>query len=273
MHYLYKITNQLNQKNYIGQTVNIKNRWMAHKSYSKKPEKTGQYVHHAMAKYGINNFILEIIAICRTQEDANEIEMILINQYNSRNKKYGYNLAIGGNRSNHSEETKQKLRLATINQIKTNGHPALGTKRTPEQKANMSIIQQNIERIYTAELRQKLSDSHKGKKQSEETIVKRSNVIMAKNGDMTCHVIDCGTHDRRHNMNISGVWYCRKHAQRLVKTGSLELLPRKAHNKKQFTNEEITQILSDKRAAATVGKDFNVSERVILRIRREFKNI
>lgn len=118
MHYLYRITNQVNQKNYIGQTVNDKTRWTAHKSFAKNAEKTGQYIHRAMAKYGVDNFTYEVIAVCLTQEDANEIESILITQYNCRNKQYGYNVMPGGKNISgpdhpnygkiHSEETKQK---------------------------------------------------------------------------------------------------------------------------------------------------------------------
>jgi hypothetical protein len=49
-----------------------------------------------MAKYGVENFEFEIIATCRTQEDANEAEVLLIQQYDSRNKEKGYNIKPGG---------------------------------------------------------------------------------------------------------------------------------------------------------------------------------
>ena len=96
MYYLYIITDKLNNKVYIGQTINEKRRWRAHKSFAKNPEQTGQYIHRAMAKYGINNFIYEIIATCRTQEGADETEKQLIKQYDSRNPIKGYNVAPTG---------------------------------------------------------------------------------------------------------------------------------------------------------------------------------
>jgi GIY-YIG catalytic domain. len=65
MHYLYRITNQLNGKVYIGQSNN-KRRWSQHKYFAKHPEQTGQYIHNAMAKYGVENFIFEVIATCKT---------------------------------------------------------------------------------------------------------------------------------------------------------------------------------------------------------------
>jgi group I intron endonuclease len=96
MHYLYRITNIINNKVYIGQSNKEKDRWRQHKYFGRNPEKTGQYIHRAMAKYGIENFIYEVIAMCKSEEDANEIETMLIKQYNSRDKQFGYNLAPGG---------------------------------------------------------------------------------------------------------------------------------------------------------------------------------
>src|ERR1700733_7991093 len=96
MHYLYKITNIANQKIYIGQTIAKDKRWKSHKYLAKYPEKSGQYIHRTMAKYGIESFVYEIIASCKTQEDANAAEALLIIQYDSRNPKIGYNIKPGG---------------------------------------------------------------------------------------------------------------------------------------------------------------------------------
>src|ERR1039457_1426135 len=158
MHYLYKITNLLDQKVYIGQT-NSNNRWRQHKYNAKNPERTHQYIHRAMAKYKIENFIYEVIATCMTQEDANEIESILIKQYNSKNKNFGYNLTIGSDYGGHSEETREKLRKLMFNRLATKGHPSLGQKRTPEQKENISKGRREHPVIYTPEIRKRISES------------------------------------------------------------------------------------------------------------------
>lgn len=82
----------------------------------KKENKHKQYIHYAMAKYGVENFTFTIIASCivNDQIDIDNIENIIINQYNSRNKEFGYNLRVGGSRGFHSEKTKQKIRQATL---------------------------------------------------------------------------------------------------------------------------------------------------------------
>ena len=54
MFYLYTITNLLNNKIYVGQTVRPKERWSQHKAYAKN--NPVQYVHRAIKKYGPENF-------------------------------------------------------------------------------------------------------------------------------------------------------------------------------------------------------------------------
>ena len=94
--FLYKIANKINKKVYIGQTNNPSRRWSCHKNNAKK-DYIKQYIHHAMKKYGIFNFTFEIISCCKSLDDANQTEELLIEQYNSRDKNCGYNLRKGGN--------------------------------------------------------------------------------------------------------------------------------------------------------------------------------
>ena len=110
MHYLYTITNQQNGKVYVGQSIDEKGRWKQHKYFAKNPEKSGQYIHRAMAKHGIEHFSFEVIALCVSQADADYTEDQLINQYDSRNKEKGYNLKSGGSTGLMSEESKAKIR-------------------------------------------------------------------------------------------------------------------------------------------------------------------
>jgi group I intron endonuclease len=228
MHYLYRITNQLNQKVYIGQSNNSR-RWSQHKYFARNPEKTGQYIHRAMAKYGIENFIYEVIATCLIQDDANITEDILIKQYDSRNKEFGYNLNAGGFNGEHSEETKEKIRQATINQIATQGHPAQDNKWTDEQKANLSISLKALdkEKIYTEEVRQHMSEAHIGIKDSEKTKQKKSEsakVAWDERIDYSrkCEATGCDVHGKAKYKIIEGVRYCNMHGLRMLRNGNLE---------------------------------------------------
>lgn len=92
---IYLITNHNNGKVYVGQTCSgIDFRWRHHVWESKKPK---QPLHRAIAKYGIEAFSKEVLAVALTQEEANWYEIYFIQQYNSlvpNNK--GYNVAAGG---------------------------------------------------------------------------------------------------------------------------------------------------------------------------------
>ena len=92
---VYKITNKLNNKVYIGCSKNIEHRWVAHKSESILQNHT-QYnyaIHRAFRKYGINNFQFEIIEILE-EDKIFEREQYWIKYYDSFHN--GYNETIGG---------------------------------------------------------------------------------------------------------------------------------------------------------------------------------
>jgi group I intron endonuclease len=222
MHYLYRITNQLNGKVYIGQTVDAGKRWVAHKSFARNDDKPRQYIHHAIAKYGSSNFVFEVIATCRTQEDTDAIEDQLIQQYDSRNKEKGYNLKTGGSHGIHSEETKQKQSEATYRQITTQGHPAQGRIVTEEEKElhRKARLENPIE--YTEELRQKMSEAHIGIKDSEET--KQRKAESAKEAwekridySRKCEAPGCEVSGKVKYKIIDGVRYCNKHGLRKLR--------------------------------------------------------
>ena len=91
MGYIYKISNDINDKVYIGQTRQpLHQRWSMHKQHSKtKPN----LLYRAMRKYGIEHFSIEIIEEC-DENLLNEREVYWINFYDSYHR--GYNMTIGG---------------------------------------------------------------------------------------------------------------------------------------------------------------------------------
>lgn len=86
-HYIYKITNTLNQKIYVGKSKNPTVRWRQHKSHSKK---RNTKLYYAMRKYGIENFTFEILEVCLGGQ-VNEREIY----YVSLLEPY-YNMTNGG---------------------------------------------------------------------------------------------------------------------------------------------------------------------------------
>lgn len=146
MYYIYRITNIINGKIYIGQTIQPNIRWSNHKSVTKR--KPTQCIHHAMKKYGVENFIFEVILTCKTQTDANEVEDVVITQYDSRNNDLGYNIARGGS-SNSGP-----------------AHHCYGKKLTQEHKNKIGISQ--LGKIMSNESKEKIRKSLTGVKRSAE---------------------------------------------------------------------------------------------------------
>lgn len=86
---IYKITNKVNGKSYIGQTrYTLEFRWRQHQH-----KKDDTYFHNAIHKYGVDNFSIEILEECDIA-DLNNREIFYIAKYDSF--KNGYNLTIGG---------------------------------------------------------------------------------------------------------------------------------------------------------------------------------
>ena len=98
MGYIYKITNNINNKIYIGQTIKSRptDRFSQHRYCARhlEQEKSVSYLHRAMNAEGVDNFTFEIIEEVKN-EILNEREIYWINFYNSIVPN-GYNLTLGG---------------------------------------------------------------------------------------------------------------------------------------------------------------------------------
>lgn len=99
--YIYCITNKLNGKQYIGQTIaTIERRWGEHLRKSKH-NKANLYLYTAMNKYGLDNFAVNIVECINSDSkdslinQLNHKEVELIARYNTL-KPSGYNMTIGG---------------------------------------------------------------------------------------------------------------------------------------------------------------------------------
>ena len=105
---IYKITNQINKKVYIGQSIHIFQRWKEHK---RKFKNGNNYLYKAMRCFGIDNFVFEVICECK-KEQLDELEKKYINYFNSNKKETGYNLTDGGDKPpqlSHEENPNSKM--------------------------------------------------------------------------------------------------------------------------------------------------------------------
>lgn len=101
---IYKITNRVNGKVYIGQTVtSLKQRWKCHRHSS-----ANCIFHKAIRKYGAENFTVEQIDIAADVDELNMKEKYWIRHYNSMIPN-GYNSTDGGDNFVVSETVRKKM--------------------------------------------------------------------------------------------------------------------------------------------------------------------
>lgn len=116
--YIYTIHNALNNKVYVGWSIDPQTRWTKHKRVaagSRTKEKF--YIHRALSKYGIDSFIFSILQEFSNETDVLQAEKYWIKFFNSLDSNYGYNLTAGGEGTSGrklSEETKNKISKAHI---------------------------------------------------------------------------------------------------------------------------------------------------------------
>lgn len=123
---IYKITNKLNNKVYIGQTRRpLTERLWEHKNN----KRYRSLISLAINKYGINNFIIEIIAQCENIKELNLAETHYISQYKCLAPK-GYNLISFGEVKIISESTREIMSLSKK-----------GKKKSPEWIKNQAKAQ------------------------------------------------------------------------------------------------------------------------------------
>lgn len=115
--YIYKITNRVNGKIYIGQTrlSTIQDRFKTHVKNANR--RVNRYLYDAMNHYGINNFSIEELEHCDT-DDLDSREIYWISYYKSNDKNFGYNMTSGGGGGNtwlngpNRETILNKIRIA-----------------------------------------------------------------------------------------------------------------------------------------------------------------
>lgn len=114
--FIYKITNKINNKVYIGLTTNtIKERWKQH-VYTSKISSRNLYI--AMREFGIENFYIEQIDKADNLEMLGKLEISYIKKYDSRNPTKGYNMTFGGETASYDSNPKAKLSLEEVIQIR-----------------------------------------------------------------------------------------------------------------------------------------------------------
>ncbi len=114
---IYKISNDINDKIYIGQSVNIAGRWIAHRYAGRNFKNTREKskIHKAMNELGLDHFIFEIVEECEI-EKLDERETYWIEYFNSYYN--GYNSTKGGNSTRGEQNGRAILTESQVFEIR-----------------------------------------------------------------------------------------------------------------------------------------------------------
>ena len=146
---IYKVTNKINGKIYIGQTIRtLEQRKWQHLNAAKGGCKTHFY--NAIRKYGEDNFIFEVIDEASTLVELNELERYYIKKFDCINN--GYNMVDGGNNN-----------VMFLDEVKQHHLDAMRSDDT-KAKISASMKQYRREHPWTEEQRHKFAISKYGNK-------------------------------------------------------------------------------------------------------------
>ena len=150
---IYKTINKINGKIYIGQDKNNNPDYLG----------SGKILQQAIEKHGKENFEKEILEECNSKSHMDDAEIHWISYYNSTDRKIGYNIAIGGSGgdtiSNHPDKDKISKKISASN----TGKKPWNTGLSGTYKRDSSVGK-------------KISNKLKGKRHSEETKEKQSQI-------------------------------------------------------------------------------------------------
>ena len=137
---VYTITNTVNGKIYVGESINVFQKLRVHRSDLKANRHTNNRLQNSFNKYGIKNFKFELLEE-HNPEFIKSFENYWANLLNSHNPKFGFNLKSCDpyNQGKHSKNTKEKIgKKASVRLKDPKDNPFYGKKHTNEVKALIS---------------------------------------------------------------------------------------------------------------------------------------
>ena len=164
---IYIIKNNVNNKLYLGKSVDVKKRIRQHFNALKSGYHDNDYLQKSYDKYGESSFSSEIIDVddSLSHSELCKLEIMYIRLFNLKNSEFGYNLTYGGGGSlGYKATSLQKLKRSI--RVRGENNPFYGKKVSHTHRLKLTEATRNFPR--TKEYRDKLSKAMKGRVFSEE---------------------------------------------------------------------------------------------------------
>lgn len=152
---IYVVTHKQDGLCYVGKSINFNVRLT---SYNKLGCIQQPKLYNALLKYGIDNFVIEVIDEAISSEQLSFLEIFFIAKHRSRDRNYGYNIQKGGE-GEFSKETRNKL-------------SEIGKVRffSEDHKKRISDVKKGV--IFSEEHKKALAESHKDSEKNKEHLKK-----------------------------------------------------------------------------------------------------
>lgn len=129
---IYKTTNKINGKIYIGKNATDDPDYLG----------SGQYLKRAIKKYGRQHFIKETLETCSDEKALDERERYWIAFYRSTNREIGYNLTDGGTGGDTFKHKGEEVRKAQHDRLKA------GARAWAKTEEGKKIMSENAKRMW-----------------------------------------------------------------------------------------------------------------------------
>lgn len=165
---IYSIENGINNKIYIGSSIDVFNRWEDHKKLLRKGIHENPRLQHDWTKYGEQIFRFFIIECVSETINLRDREQYYLDRYSAYEQILGYNICVKAGTTYgvpRSTETRNKLSNSLKGRKLSELHKlaiSRGLKgRVVTQETRNKIAKSNTGKKASIEHRQKLSDAHK----------------------------------------------------------------------------------------------------------------